>query len=308
MQINRLFEIIYMLLDKKITTAKELADHFEVSTRTIYRDVETLSSAGIPIYASQGKGGGISLLDEFILNKSLLLENEQNEILIALQSLTVTEYPDIDIVLSKLSSLFKKNKSNWIEVDFSPWGSTKNQKEKFNHLKQAIIISQIITFEYFNSSGIKSSRRVEPVKLIFKDKSWYLQGFCLSIEKYRIFKVGRMVNIQLTGEFYIQRFQEHLPPDAPEDQSIMLTNIQMKISPQGAYRVYDEFDESDVVKMADGSFVITTSMPEGEWLYNYLLSFGTAMEVIKPQRVRDIVIARLEEMIEKYKIAVINEK
>jgi len=114
MQINRLFEIIYILLNKKSITAKELAEHFEVSVRTIYRDIDILSIAGIPIYTSQGKGGGISLLDDYVLDKSLLSEQEQKEILYALQSLTVANVPDTDKVLSKISNLFNKNKRNWI--------------------------------------------------------------------------------------------------------------------------------------------------------------------------------------------------
>ena len=136
MQINRLFEIVYILLSKKITTAKELAERFEVSERTIYRDIDTLSSAGIPIYASQGKGGGISLMEHYVLNKSVLSENEQNEILFALQSLTVTQNPETDRVLSKLSSFFHKSNINWIEVDLSPWGSDKNKTCEFTILKK----------------------------------------------------------------------------------------------------------------------------------------------------------------------------
>lgn len=108
MQISRLFQIIYILLEKKSVTAGELAEHFEVSVRTIYRDIDALSQAGIPIYASQGKGGGISLLDNFVLDKSLITEKEQDEILLALQSLSAVQYPELDNVLSKLNSLFKK--------------------------------------------------------------------------------------------------------------------------------------------------------------------------------------------------------
>ena len=167
MQINRLFEIVYILLNKKTITAKELAEHFEVSIRTIYRDIDKLTSANIPIYTSQGKGGGITLLDNYTLNKSVLSENEQNEILFALQSLTATEYPESDNIRSKLSSLFNKDKINWIEVDFSSWGNSKNRNEQFNILKSAIITHRVITFEYFNSLGEKSNRRVEPIKLLF---------------------------------------------------------------------------------------------------------------------------------------------
>ena len=111
MQINRLFEIIYILLNKKSITATELAKHFEVSVRTIYRDIDTLSFAGIPIYAVQGKGGGISLLDDYILDKSLLSEKEQNEILYALQSLSAAKVPESKEVLERLSRLFNKNKT-----------------------------------------------------------------------------------------------------------------------------------------------------------------------------------------------------
>lgn len=130
MQISRLFGIIYYLLEKKESTGKELAGRFEVSVRTIYRDIETLSSAGIPIYTNQGKGGGIVILDNFVLNKSVLSEKEQNEILLALQNLSAAQYPDISFILSRLSSLFKKSDVNWIEVDFSPWGSDE-RKRKF---------------------------------------------------------------------------------------------------------------------------------------------------------------------------------
>lgn len=108
MQISRLFGIVYYLLEKKETTGKELADRFEVSVRTIYRDIETLSSAGIPIYTNQGRGGGIVILDNFILNKSVLSEKEQDEILLALQNLSAARYPEIETILLRLSSLFKR--------------------------------------------------------------------------------------------------------------------------------------------------------------------------------------------------------
>ena len=152
MQINRLFEIVYILLDKKTVTAKELSERFEVSTRTIYRDVDTLSSAGIPIYMSKGKGGGIRLLENFVLNKSVLSEREQNEILTALHGLGVTNYPEVDNVLSKLSTLFNKNSQNWIEVDFSNWAGN---ERKFNLIKMGILDKKVIRFEYFSSYGEK---------------------------------------------------------------------------------------------------------------------------------------------------------
>lgn len=301
MQINRLFEIIYILLDKKTVTAKELAEYFQVSTRTIYRDVDTLSLAGIPIYTNQGKGGGIKLLDNFVLNKSILSENEQNEILASLQSLNVIKYPNIDNTLSKLSSIFKKDNYKWIEVDFSNWGSSENEKEKFNTLKKAIMDNKVIMFKYYNSHGEKSNRKVEPVKLIFKAKSWYLQGFCLSKKVYRTFKITRMFNIQITEEIFVIKSLDKLQLQSEKQQVNNLIKLKLKFSSNSVYRLYDEFDEKAIEKNKDGSFNVTAYLPEDDWTYDYILSFGTNVEVIEPERIREIIIRKLENIIEKYK-------
>lgn len=301
MQISRLFGIVYILLEKRMATAQELAERFEVSVRTIYRDIDVLCSAGIPVYASQGKGGGIRLLEDFILNKAVLSEKEQKEILIGLQSLSATQYPDTNLVLSKLSSIFKKQDMSWIEVDFSPWGSDEKEKENFNRLKESVINNMIIIFEYFNTNGEKSTRRVEPKKLIFKDKAWYLKGYCLYQKADRTFKITRMINIEITKELCKQNHREEGSTYADVQKSFKLINIQFRISNEGAYRVYDDFKEKDILKNEDGSFTVNTSMPEGEWLYNYILSFGTTMEVIEPKIVRNMIASRIERMFEKYK-------
>ena len=301
MQMNRLFEIVYILLNKKTTTAKELAEKFEVSVRTIYRDIDMLSSAGIPIYASQGKGGGISLLEDYILNKSVLSEEEQNEILFALQSLTVTQNPETDRVLSKLSSLFNKSKTNWIEVDLSPWGSDENKKCEFTLLKDAILNHQIVEFTYFNSSGEKSTRKVEPLKLIFKVNAWYLKGFCLTKDEYRTFKISRMFHVEITQESFKYRNPDEVSIDEKDQNSQNWIHIQLQISPQGAYRVFEEFTEHEITKNQDGTFIVNTSLPEGEWLLHYILSFGTNIEVLAPGHIREMIQGKLEEIILKYK-------
>lgn len=342
MQISRLFQIVYILLEKGTTTANELAERFEVSARTIYRDVEALSQAGIPIYASQGKGGGISLADRFILNKSLLSEQEQEEILLALQSLSAARLPESNQVLTKLSSLFKKNNANWIEVDFSSWGGGEWQKELFSLLKHAILNRRIISFSYYGVSGEKSSRKAAPMKLLFKDKAWYFQGYCLDRMAMRTFKITRMSEVCIIGDAgdvgdaqartraQVQTYPpaEHtafvpsadvpsgMPPSAssassansssmalsPQKNDTPRTGLNLKISAAGAYRVYDDFKERDITKHEDGSFTITTTMPEGEWIYNYLLSFGTVLEVIEPQSIRREIKTRITNMAEKYSI------
>jgi len=197
MQINRLFEIVYMLMNKKAATAKELSDHFEVSQRTIYRDIDILNEAGIPVYTNKGKGGGISILDNFLLNKSVFSDREQNEILFALQSFRAVKYVNADTVLTKLSAIFKKNKDvlNWVEVDFSDWSYY--GKEKFNAVKSAILDKRCISFDYYGASGEKTHRKVYPMQLWFKHRAWYIKAYCLMRKDFRLFKISRIQNISV---------------------------------------------------------------------------------------------------------------
>ncbi|GFZ32088.1 DeoR family transcriptional regulator [Clostridium zeae] len=300
MQISRLFQIIYLLMEKKSITAGELAEKFEVSVRTIYRDIDALCQAGIPIYASQGKGGGISLVDKFVLDKSLLSEKEQDKVLLALQSLSAVQYPELDEVLSKLSRIFKKSNITWIEVDFSEWGSEKNQKEAFSLLKNAILEQLVITFSYFNSNGEKRKRKIEPFKLLFKHKDWYLQGYCLEKEALRTFKINRITNIYITEERCVHQNSKEYTTNSTVEADQEKIKLILKISPEGAYRVYDDFDEENIAKNKDGSYTVSVSMPKGEWIYNYLLSFGTVLEVIEPQSIREEIAIRLNNMLSKY--------
>ena len=147
MQINnRLFEIVYILMQKKKITAKELADRFEVSTRTIYRDIETLSTANIPIYASKGKDGGIGLVEEYVLNKSILSEEEQNQILFALQGMKKIKGKNEKDILEKLSTLFNKKTNDWIRIDLSNWSKDNIKENKFDIIKEAILRRKLLEF------------------------------------------------------------------------------------------------------------------------------------------------------------------
>jgi predicted DNA-binding transcriptional regulator YafY len=301
MQIHRLFEIVYILLDKRVTTAGELARHFEVSIRTIYRDIEVLSSANIPIYATQGKGGGITLLDNYVLNKSLLSDQEQQEILFALQGFQATEYPEIGIVLSKLSGLFNKKDYNWIEVDFSSWGNHKNRNDQFSTLKDAIIGQKIISFEYYDSFGEKSQRKVEPIKLFFKSNAWYLHAFCLKREETRTFKISRMVNIKKTAEPFTHKISDDEIEAYKEKIQDKKIAICLRFTSDGAYKAFDTFNPDSIIKNADGTFTVKTTLPGDQWLVDFILSLGSTVEVMEPANIRDQVINKLENNLKKYK-------
>lgn len=285
MSVNRLFEIVYLLLERKQVTASQLAQRFEVSIRTIYRDIDTLSASGIPIYTTQGKGGGIALMDHYVLDRAAFSEEEQRQLLTALQSLSGTARVEAAETLTKLSALFRREEEDWLRVDLSRWGSSGPDGQKFDLLRQAILCRRVIAFAYVSSYGQCTQRRVFPARLVFKGQSWYLQGWCLRKEAYRTFKVSRMLSLEDTGEPFDQTLD---PPPLESDPSQVLSGvpIQLRFAPWMAYRVYDEFDEGCVQREEDGALLVQASFPEDQWLYGYLLSFGTAVEVLSPSSLR----------------------
>lgn len=153
MKIDRLFSIVQMLVNRKSVTAKELADYFNVSVRTIYRDIEILSANGIPIYATQGKGGGISILENYSIDKTIVSDDEQNKIIMALQSVNATGQIDVNDSLIKLKNIFRKNDTDWIEIDFSGWEQSEEEKNNFALLKESIMNLKCVRFSYYNNKG-----------------------------------------------------------------------------------------------------------------------------------------------------------
>lgn len=296
MQTKRLFEILYILLDKKNIPAGELAAHFGVSTRTIYRDIDTLSLAGIPVYTEKGRGGGIRLLPDFVLNKSILSAEEQNEILLALHSLSNIRTPDTGQILQKLSTVFNKSATNWLEVDFADWS---HEHDFFNDFKTAILERRTVQFDYYNSYGEKRRRRVEPIQLWFKSKAWYLKGFCLAKQDVRLYKLSRIKQLVVTNEtFEPKEFPE--PEDPPAGEGEREVTLRLRIAPEMAYRVFDNFYEDMVARQPDGSFLATVTWPEGEWVYGFLLSFGEYIEILEPAHIQDIVKEKAKKIVEKY--------
>lgn len=294
---NRLFEIVYILMQKKKVTAKELADKFEVSTRTIYRDIEALSGANIPIYASKGKDGGIGILEEYVLNKTILSEEEQNQILFALQGMIKVKGQDEKDILEKLSTLFNKEINDWIRIDLSNWSKDNMQENRFDIIKSAILNKQLIQFNYYNSNGEESRRIVEPLQIWFKDKSWYLISYCRNKEDYRIFKIARIKKIKILQE----HFERELPKEQKEEKyNFKNILLELEISKEMAYRVYDEFENSEICKKENGNFIVKVEYPENEWVYGYILSFGEHIKVIAPNRAKNIIKGKLEKTLKNY--------
>jgi predicted DNA-binding transcriptional regulator YafY len=302
MKLNRLLEITTILLNKKTVTASELAERFGVSTRTIYRDIDVLSVSGVPVYATQGTNGGISILEDYTVNRTTLSNSEKESILFALQTLQSTKYPEIDVVLEKLGSIFKSTITDWISVDFSPWGANPNAYNKFTDIKTAIIQSRIIEIDYINTYNQKSCREIEPIRLIFKSQAWYLWGFCLEKQDYRTFRISRIKRVVIRDETF-DRSKVHVIEErsAETEKEKPYTHVVLQFTEEALYRLYDDFDDKWIRDIGNGTYILENDFPEDEWVYGYILSFGCFVKVIEPENIRKIIKDRSEKITEFYR-------
>lgn len=300
MKNGRLFQILYLLVEKRAVTAGELARRFEVSERTIYRDVDALSDAGIPIYTQKGQGGGIRLMDQFVLDRALLSPQQQDEVLFALQAVLATQQSQERETLSRLSSLFRRESGDWLEVDFADWGSGQREREHFQLVKRSILERRLLTFTYYSSYGTCTRRRVEPAKLVFKSGCWYLQAYCLARRDWRVFRLVRMEELTLEESGFQLR---SAPPgiDAPLPRDYQAACLRLLFRPGAAYRVRDYFHPSQVTAREDGCLLVECAFPGDNWLLGFLLSFGEQVEVLSPEHWRELVKKEAEKIAAQYK-------
>lgn len=310
--LERLIGMIYILLNKGTVTAAELSERFEVSTRTIYRDVEHLSMAGIPIYARKGKNGGISLSERFVLDKMLISKEEQQRILAALSSLQETGAQKETDILQKLGDFFHTEPENWVSIDFSDWSG--RRKELYEQLREAILNRRVLSFDYYGQYGDMSHRRVEPVQLLFKEYTWYLRAFCREKQAMRLFKVLRMKRVEVLEERFTAgeradksvewessgKNEKSQGQDKPK-YNIPCPEIVFRVDKKEAYRVYDRFMEEEITVLPEGDFLIKIKYPLDDWTYGLILSFGASAKVIEPEWVREELVRRIEELLERYR-------
>lgn len=299
MQTERLFEIVYTLLDRGMVTAQALADKLQVSKRTILRDIETLTLAKVPVCTTQGKGGGVSLLDGYVLDKAVLSDEEKEQILLGIKTLLPTGGAS-GKTLSKLGSLFSVKNTDWIEVDFSRWSNPTHDREKFDTLKNAVTQRYALAFSYPDSAGEISERKAYPLKLVFQGQAWYIQAFCLWKEDYRTFKINRMIDVEVLPETFDAALYAP-PPVMPQNiPPHVKTHIRAVFASTVAYCIYDEFNPEDIEKNADGSFTVDTSMPFDEWVYGYFLSYGDNVRILEPTALRETLQKKIKEMLKNY--------
>ena len=295
MRSERLFEIVFILLNRKQTTAQELAKKFGVSVRTIYRDMDILSSAGIPVYTMQGTGGGIFIDESYTINKSILTKGEQEKILLALQCLSPIDEIHTESILNRLSAIFQKN-ADWIRIDYSRWDN-KNDHHLFKTLKDAILERRAVKLEYLSSYGEKTERTVYPLRLLYKSKAWYVESFCAEKNDYRLFRLTRILSITKTLKtFNRAELLNKISERKDYSDDLVLTNIKLKCSAKTAYRLYDEFPPELISKNSDGSYTLNAALHFDSWICGFILSLGTEVEILEPENLKTEIAQFAEEI------------
>ncbi len=300
MKVDRLVGILALLLQKNSMTAPELAEHFEVSRRTISRDIESLCRAGIPVCTRQGVGGGISIMKDYRLDKTLLSTGEMREILAGLRGLdSVSGSRHYARLMEKLcvgSSDFV-NGRDYVWIDLSSWykGSL---APKIENIQAAIEGRRILRFEYYGPRG-ESDRSIEPCYLVFRWSNWYVWGWCLKREDFRLFKLNRMERVTVSEQEFSDR---NIPMPDFSDQTVFPGGIKMKalFSPEVKWRLIESFGLHCFTEQEDGRLLVEEEYTNEDILLSWLMGFGDRVTVLEPESVRAALLDMAQNMIRMY--------
>lgn len=299
MQPQRLFEIIYLLMEQSPRTTGDLAGRLEVSERTVRRDVDALSAAGVPVYMTRGKGGGVHLMDGYVLDRSLVSAAEQAEILAALSALRQTGASDDEALPERMARLFRREGSDWLDIDFSFWGAPPEYRRAFDLVKRAILERRPLTFAYHDAGDRTSRRTVEPVKLLYKERSWYVRAWCRERAGWRAFKIIRMVwdSMELGEDTFEPR---PLPPDLAESYATEWGQRIVLLFSGDEGRVREEFDPTTIERLDDGRLRVTLHPELTDRARHYLLSFGADLFVEEPAELREWIRRKAAAILRRY--------
>lgn len=297
---SRLFEILYYLLEHKQTTADILANNFEVSKRTIYRDIQRLVMMNFPVYCKNGYNGGIYIDDDFVLDRTFFTDDERIEILAALQEFDHLKGENSQLV-KKMAALFNLDIIDWIEVDLNSWYQNNDLNKKFNDLKKAIITNHEIAIDYINSNGQRSNRVLWPYKLFFKNGTWYLWAYCLNKKANRVFRLSRILKLNITDKIFnfknidLTQLKNNLITDTNKE-----TEVTLQFDRQIENVVFDEFNHGDIVEQQNGDFIVIMKVSNTHWLISFILSFGSKIKILKPDFLKEQLIIEMKKMMKIY--------
>jgi predicted DNA-binding transcriptional regulator YafY len=307
MRIDRLLSIVLILLKRQRTTAPELSEELGVSVRTIYRDLDAITSAGIPIQTCQGVGGGVGLMPGYKLDRQVLTVDEMLSILTALRGITEAfDDGPMKRARQKVETLLPSpaiELADEVVIDFVPRGDGELQRGPLTSIHEAIRARRLLQFRYARLGPCDVPiRTVEPLTLVLKGSAWYLFAHCRLRDDLRLFRVVRMRDLVIQPQSFERRPVRYLDfarehEDRWSGPSLSLT---LRFSEQARTAVEESFGAESVQEQPDGSLLLQTTMPENQWVFAMILSFGPLVEVVEPARVREEIQERASATWQQY--------
>lgn len=301
MKIDRLIGILSILLQREVVTAPELAERFEVSRRTINRDIEDLCKAGIPVSTRQGAGGGISIMEGYKIDKTLLTSRDMQTILAGLRSLDSVSG---DRYYSQLMEKLQPGASDFVFgrdsvlIDLSSWYKDALAL-KIETIRKAVEEKRLLAFRYYGPKG-ESSRSIEPYYLVFRWSSWYVWGWCRSRQDFRLFKLNRMEQLEVVEEGFEGR---EVPLPSLSDEKVFQGGIHVKalFEPEAKWRLVEEFGPWCFEEQADGRLLFRHDYTHREYLVSWLLTFGNQVRLLEPKEIRNELLKIAEDIAAVYR-------
>lgn len=304
MKIDRLVSLIMILLDKKRIGAQELAEIFEVSPRTIYRDIDTINMAGIPVCSIPGVGGGFEIMQNYKIDKNVFSSTDLSAILMGLSSISnMIRGDELVNTLTKVKSFIPAGrakdielKANQIYIDLSPWTGKRNIQEYLETIKTALQERKLLSFEYADRYGNITARTAEPYQLVLKSSHWYWQGYCHKRNDFRLFKLSRMANLQIKEESFVPRVYQKPQLEFDDILEAMQTTIKIRIHKSIMERVLDFCTYENFSTEGDEHYIVNFPFIENEYYYNILFSFGNKCECLEPLHIRTEIKRKIHEI------------
>ena len=304
MKVDRLVSIIMLLLEKERIGAQELADMFEVSPRTIYRDIDTINMAGIPVRSISGVCGGFEIMQEYKIDRKVFSTADLSAILMGFSSLSnMIRGDELVNALAKVKSFIPADrakdielKANQIYIDLSPWIGNRNIPPYFEIIKIALKESKLLSFEYADRFGNKTARTAEPYQLVLKSSNWYLQGYCHMRNDFRLFKLSRMSNLQIQKKSFAPRDYQKPQLDFADILETLQKDIKIRIHKSVMDRVLDYCTVENFSPDGDEHYIVNFPFIENEYYYNILFSFGDKCECLEPSHIRSEMKRRIQDI------------
>ena len=295
MKVDRLVSIIMILLEKKRIGAQELADRFEVSPRTIYRDIDAINMAGIPVRSTSGVGGGFEIMPEYKMDKRVFSTAELSALLMGLSGLSgMVRGEELLSALAKVRSFVPADKAKDIElkanqicINLRPWMGNRNIQSNLETIQTAMQERKLLSFSYVDGHGKQTERTVEPYQLVLKGSHWYFQGYCRVRQDYRLFRLSRISNLHMKAETFAPREYQKPILDYSEALEAMQTTIRLRIHKSILDRVLDFCGFEKFTPDGDEHYLVEYPFIENDYYLDMLLSFGQKCECLAPTRIRE---------------------